>query len=271
MVEVAFGRVPPAQHPGEQAEIVRGRPVCPEELVLPGHQVAAVVRQQYVVEDGRAACLAERGARLREKAHRVQPVEATQDPGEIVGGHPLKRGPRLSQPVELAQEGRLDDGDGDIGHQARHREGDPSALTRPDDTDARGVDEIEGSQSVDGPHRVRVHAPVVVLLRRAEAAGEETAGGRPAIRMVVVGVAVALSARVDHVFVVFYYSIFAGSDDVLAATGVRQHHLATWWDVLAVAKKNRYFDATTLAEVEKFLHQPAEWSTAHGGTSKIGA
>jgi orotate phosphoribosyltransferase len=58
---------------------------------------------------------------------------------------------------------------------------------------------------------------------------------------------------------------------VLADMGVRQHHLATWWDVLAVAKKNRYFDATTLAEVEKFLHQPAEWSTAHGGTSRIGA
>ena len=31
-----------------------------------------------------------------------------------------------------------------------------------------------------------------------------------------------------------------------------------------------YFDAR-LAEVEKFLHQPAEWSTAHGGTSRIGA
>ena len=78
-------------------------------------------------------------------------------------------------------------------------------------------------------------------------------------------------ARVDHVFVVFYYSIFAGSDQVLADMGVRQHHLATWWDVLAVAKNDRYFDAATLAEVEKFLHQPAEWSTAHGGTSRIGA
>jgi len=78
-------------------------------------------------------------------------------------------------------------------------------------------------------------------------------------------------ARVDHVFVVFYYSIFAGSDQVLADMGVRQHHLATWWDVLAVAKNSRYFDAATLAEVEKFLHQPAEWSTAHGGTSRIGA
>ena len=78
-------------------------------------------------------------------------------------------------------------------------------------------------------------------------------------------------ARVDHVFVVFYYAIFAGSDEVLADMGVKQHHLATWWDVLAVAKKKRYFDATTLAEVEKFLHEPAAWSTAHGGTSRIGA
>ena len=73
-------------------------------------------------------------------------------------------------------------------------------------------------------------------------------------------------ARVDHVFVIFYYAIFPESEKILADLGVAHHSLATWWDVLAAAKKYRYFDAKTLAEVERFLHQPTEWSAAHGGS-----
>jgi orotate phosphoribosyltransferase len=75
-------------------------------------------------------------------------------------------------------------------------------------------------------------------------------------------------ARVDHVFVIFYYSIFAESEKILADLGVKHHCLATWWDVLAAAKKYKYFDTKTLAEVERFLHQPGEWSAAHGGTAR---
>ena len=75
-------------------------------------------------------------------------------------------------------------------------------------------------------------------------------------------------ARVDHVFVIFYYSIFAESEKILADLGVAHHCLATWWDVLAAAKKYRYFDTKTLAEVERFLHQPGEWSAEHGGTAR---
>ena len=75
-------------------------------------------------------------------------------------------------------------------------------------------------------------------------------------------------ARVDHVFVIFYYSIFAESEKILSDLGVAHHCLATWWDVLAAAKKYRYFDTNTLAEVERFLHQPGEWSAEHGGTAR---
>jgi orotate phosphoribosyltransferase len=75
-------------------------------------------------------------------------------------------------------------------------------------------------------------------------------------------------ARVDHVFVIFYYSIFAESAKILSDLGVTHHCLATWWDVLAAAKKYRYFDTRTLAEVERFLHQPGEWSAEHGGTAR---
>ncbi len=74
-------------------------------------------------------------------------------------------------------------------------------------------------------------------------------------------------ALVDHVFVNFYYDIFPDSKKILGELGVRLHHLATWWDVLAVVKKGGYLKPAQIAEVEKFLHAPAQWSAAHGGAS----
>lgn len=70
---------------------------------------------------------------------------------------------------------------------------------------------------------------------------------------------------------IFYYSIFEESDRILADLDVKLHSLATWWDVLEVAKKYKYFDTRTLTEVEKFLHQPAEWSASHGGVARFPA
>jgi orotate phosphoribosyltransferase len=51
--------------------------------------------------------------------------------------------------------------------------------------------------------------------------------------------------------------------------GVRLHHLATWWDVLAVVKKDSYLKPAQISEVEKFLNAPAQWSAAHGGASSF--
>ena len=76
-------------------------------------------------------------------------------------------------------------------------------------------------------------------------------------------------ARVEHVFVNFYYDIFPESKKILGDLGVRLHHLATWWDVLAVVKKGGYLENAQIAEVEKFLHEPARWSAAHGGVSSF--
>jgi len=70
---------------------------------------------------------------------------------------------------------------------------------------------------------------------------------------------------VDHVFVVFHYGIFPQSKAVMEDLGVRLHALATWWDVLRVAKESGYFEPDTLREVEAFLNAPAEWSKSHGG------
>jgi orotate phosphoribosyltransferase len=72
-------------------------------------------------------------------------------------------------------------------------------------------------------------------------------------------------ARVDHVFVLFFYDIFPEGGAILADLDVTLHKLATWWDVLPVAKASKKFDPATLAEVEKFLHDPVTWSKAHGG------
>ena len=71
--------------------------------------------------------------------------------------------------------------------------------------------------------------------------------------------------KVEHIFVVFFYDIFPVAKTKLAELGLTLHWLATWWDVLQVAKDGRYFDPNTLAEVEAFLHAPEQWSQAHGG------
>ena len=74
-------------------------------------------------------------------------------------------------------------------------------------------------------------------------------------------------AVVDHVFVNFYYDIYPESKQILSDLKVRLHYLATWWDVLAVVKKGGYLRTEQISEVEKFLHEPAKWSAAHGGVA----
>jgi orotate phosphoribosyltransferase len=77
-------------------------------------------------------------------------------------------------------------------------------------------------------------------------------------------------ASVEHIFVLFYYDIFKESKKILADTGVTLHSLATWWDILAVAKANEYLPKPVLVEVEKFMNDPAAWSQAHGGKAAVG-
>ncbi len=81
----------------------------------------------------------------------------------------------------------------------------------------------------------------------------------------------AAGARVEHVFVFFFYDIFPESRTILGDLGVRLHALATWWDVLAVAKSSGKFEPSMLAEVEKFMRDPAGWSKAHGGVAQPAA
>jgi orotate phosphoribosyltransferase len=79
----------------------------------------------------------------------------------------------------------------------------------------------------------------------------------------------AAGLTVEHTFVIFHYDIFPETKKILGDAGLQMHALATWWDVLKVAKEQGYFDARTLGEVEAFLNNPAEWSAAHGGASSF--
>jgi orotate phosphoribosyltransferase len=74
-------------------------------------------------------------------------------------------------------------------------------------------------------------------------------------------------ARVDHVFVFFFYDIFPEGKTILGDLGVTLHALATWWDVLEVAGKSGRFDKGKLKEVEGFMKDPSGWSKAHGGVA----
>ena len=76
----------------------------------------------------------------------------------------------------------------------------------------------------------------------------------------------AAGLRVEHAFVIFHYGIFP---ETLTEAGLKMHWLATWRDVLKVARAQGYFDDGTLAEVESFLNDPVAWSAAHGGASSF--
>jgi orotate phosphoribosyltransferase len=69
-------------------------------------------------------------------------------------------------------------------------------------------------------------------------------------------------ATVEHAFVIFHYGIFPASEKNMKDFGVTLHALTTWWDVLAVAKDKKYFDAETLREVDSFLNDPEGWQKA---------
>lgn len=79
----------------------------------------------------------------------------------------------------------------------------------------------------------------------------------------------AAGGVVDHGIALFYYGIFSEGEKRFADGNVKLHHIATWRDVLAVAKAQKLFDDRTLAEVESFLDAPLAWSARHGGISSL--
>ena len=72
-------------------------------------------------------------------------------------------------------------------------------------------------------------------------------------------------AKVNHIFVIFYYDIFKDALTKLADEQVSLHYLATWWDVLAAIKADPSYSDERVARVEAFLNAPVEWSKQNGG------
>ncbi|MFB2549799.1 orotate phosphoribosyltransferase [Ensifer soli] len=79
----------------------------------------------------------------------------------------------------------------------------------------------------------------------------------------------AAGGIVDHGIALFYYGIFADAETRFRDGKVRLHHIATWQNVLAVAREKHLFDAATLSEVASFLEAPLEWSGRHGGVTTL--
>ena len=76
-------------------------------------------------------------------------------------------------------------------------------------------------------------------------------------------------AVVNHTIVVFYYDIFPETHKTLAEHDLKLHSLATWRDVLRVAREQNHFDTGTLSEVAAFLDAPLTWSGRNGGSTEI--
>ncbi|EJT02901.1 orotate phosphoribosyltransferase [Rhizobium sp. CCGE 510] len=77
----------------------------------------------------------------------------------------------------------------------------------------------------------------------------------------------AAGGVVDHGIALFFYDIFG--QQRFTDGKVRLHHIATWRNVLAVAKAQKLFDDKTLEEVEAFLDAPLAWSGRNGGVSEL--
>lgn len=79
----------------------------------------------------------------------------------------------------------------------------------------------------------------------------------------------AAGGIVDHGIALFYYDIFPQARGEMKAKGVDLHYIATWRDVLAVARAQKLFDEKTLSEVESFLNAPLAWSARNGGVAEL--
>ena len=75
-------------------------------------------------------------------------------------------------------------------------------------------------------------------------------------------------AQVAHNFVLFHYGIFPGSIARLADAGITLWSLATWYDVIAVAEAEGYFDRDQLLKVRTFLDDPEGWEASHARTER---
>ncbi|MCB1537775.1 MAG: orotate phosphoribosyltransferase [Rhodospirillales bacterium] len=74
----------------------------------------------------------------------------------------------------------------------------------------------------------------------------------------------AADAIVEHVCVIFTYG-HASAAKFMADEGLKLLALASWRDIIDLARAEKRFDEKMLASLESFLADPVAWSVAHGG------
>lgn len=74
--------------------------------------------------------------------------------------------------------------------------------------------------------------------------------------------------QVEHGFVIFFYDVFPGAREAMEDLGLKLQSLATWRELIEVARERRALEPPALAEVDAFLADPPAWSAAHGGRSE---
>lgn len=128
----------------------------------------------------------------------------------------------------------------------------------------------------------RLHLPLVIVRKQAMGFGPsaQIEGVLPAGRRVLLvddlttdGRSKAVfcnglrkaGAEVAHAFVIFRYGIFDTVVRDLDAMGVSLFALATWADVLRVARRRGDLGPEVLDAIEAYVADPVRWSKAHGG------
>jgi len=148
------------------------------------------------------------------------------------------------------------------------------------------IDVIAGGEVAGVPFAAmiadRLHLPLVVVRKQAMGFGPsaQTEGVLEAGKRVLLvedvttdGRSKALfcrglqraGAEVQRAFVLFKYGIFDHVVRDLDALGVSLFALATWSDVLAVARRRNALDSDTVEAIEAYIADPVQWSRANGG------
>ena len=75
--------------------------------------------------------------------------------------------------------------------------------------------------------------------------------------------------QVRHLLSIFYYDTFAESRRTMDELDIQIHALATWQDIIGLAKADNFLTPGDIDKVELFLSHTSDWSKAHGGIGRL--
>ena len=155
-----------------------------------------------------------------------------------------------------------------------------------DEVGDKNIDIIAGAETAGIPYGAmiadRMQKPMIYIRKKAKGHGRMSQieghfedGTSPRVvltedlqnfghsKQVFVDALRTAGATLEHFFVLFDYGIRPEVKADNDKMGLTQHSLCNWYDVLAVARAENYFDTQTLDSVEAYLNDPATWVAAH--------